>query len=192
MKKLLVLVMVLAMASMAAATTSISVEMGWDGVSGSTITASAGATITINFIDNDPIAADAELVGYAGFSNFQVTVSSGAYVSAEFELSGPYSEPPFEFDPWHATFQPVASSVVSGDGFVVTLNGLYASPPSGPPTPTEGVMASVTLTVVGNGTVTVTGGNFDAVTDLGTLNIIPEPITVALLALGGLFIRRRK
>ena len=190
MKKLLVLVMVLAMASMAAA--AISVEMVWDGVAGDTVTASAGASLTINFIDNDPIAADEELVGFAGFLNFQVTVSSGVYGSAEFEMSGPYSEPPFEFDPWNTDFQPVATSVVSGDGFIVTINGVYARPPSGPPTPTDGLMASVCFTVVGNGTVTVSGGNFDGETDLGTLNIVPEPITVALLALGGLFIRRRK
>ena len=187
MKKLLVLVMVLAMASMAAA--AISVEMVWDGVTGSTVTASAGASLTINFIDNDPVAADAELVGYAGFSNFQVTVSSGVYVSTSFTMEGPYMP---TLSPWNTNFPPVVSSAVSGDGFIVTLNGLYASPPLGPPDPESGIMASVTLTVVGNGTVEVTGGNFDAVTDLGTLNIVPEPITVALLALGGLFIRRRK
>ena len=192
MKKLLVLVMVLAIAATAAATTSISVEMGWEGVTGNTISATAGASVTINFIDNATVAADAELVGYAGFSNFQVTVSSGTYVSAEFQLTNVYGNTGEGYT-WNSNFPPIVSSAVSGDGFIVTLNGLYASPLMemiGPPE--NGVIASVTLTVVGNGTVTVTGGNFDAVTDLGTLDIIPEPITVALLALGGLFIRRRK
>ena len=38
-----------------------------------------------------------------------------------------------------------------------------------------------------NGVITLTGN-----AELGTINIVPEPMTMALLGLGGLFIRRRR
>jgi len=56
------------------------------------------------------------------------------------------------------------------------------------------VTVGTMIDISGAGTMYFQFGDFSAVTQIGsaTMEVVPEPMTIALLSLGGLFIRRRK
>ena len=77
------------------------------------------------------------------------------------------------------------------DGFEVTVDD---TDPEVMPNITVGVIFEVTLHCEGAGDVAIAlyDSDFASVLDSMTIHQIPEPMTVALLGLGGLFLRRRK
>jgi len=169
MKKLLVLALVLSMASMANATLTMDLSS----------TAAIG-DVTLS------ISGD----GADGVGTFYLGIVSGGGASlgigsAVVDYTGNASG---------ISFEPVESGVSAMLGLAdamanIQLNG---NPPVGQTNPPlSGLLVhGVTVTISGNATVQLYDGdgNLKAAQDVTT----PEPITVGLLGLGAMFLRRRK
>lgn len=165
MKKLLILVLVLGLTSSASALiTSLGgpTEVMYDG------------SVTINVIsDTDYVA----WFGYIGFDPAEVGVSACVATSN------------------------------AGDDSIVTLNpygwtGYYEIEAGDQTEPYDSVLAGVQfeITVMGGGlakvgsvyTIDLYDSNWTTPHDTVQVTVIPEPMTVALLGLGGLFLLRRR
>lgn len=184
MKKVLVTLLVLGLASAANAGLSLS-------VSGPTDAMNVGDTVSLSIVGADPVpGSDAPWVfvqGAAAGINGGTLVYGGslsAYQDAESVAAD--------------LGQDVASMLadLAALGFPGLSDLSFATLADGsiPPAPLTGTLVDgITLTALqlGEATVTLLNGDFSTA-DSVAVNVIPEPMTIALLGLGGLFLRRRK
>jgi hypothetical protein len=182
MKKLLVLTLVLGMASLAGATLTLTADGPLELLpSESIVLCLVGDGAEVNFTGfitvEGPGSIDGAEVLYVG--------SLSSYKDAE-DLAPDFGMPgAAEVIEMFAGFLGLPLTDVSGwelvDGAI-------------PPAPTAGLLISGILFHCegeGDAIVTVWDANF-GVMDQITIKQIPEPMTMALLGLGGLFLRRRK
>lgn len=169
MKRLLVLTMVLAVVSVASATVGLDVYV--NGTIGSTV--NPGDIVTLQFTDT-PAAAFSGVsailidVDYGDFTSYWVlpggfmNTLAQANVGDGFTVTGSYSG----FNLWNP-----------GDGIIfTTIFGV----------PTDITAGGINITLGG-------AINVQAIAGFSTtLEVVPEPMTMALLGLGGLFLRRRR
>ena len=173
MKKLMVLMLVLAISPLASAVVTISLEG-----EGTSILATPGTTVRIN-IDADGllIAMDA-LLGVSGGD-----IISGAMSKADAASYG--WDPGLSFDPLGlGTASVEIGGGTFGDSTIGTTGYIDIAFTGG----TQLVSLSAGQSF---------GGSMDTgfgvpTFSQGVVTIVPEPMTLALLGLGGLFLRRRK
>lgn len=171
MKKLLVLALVLAVASLASAAISWDVADNGDGSyavslnsQGSQVTA---VRISVMMSDNTGSALSEFTSPFPALGD-NLLAQPGPYAVAGISYSRP--------DP---TFAPIADGSVfsfnyvgnAGDVIALSSNGNFVS---------------------GDLYVATTTDNVSLTGELGSITIVPEPMTIGLLGLGGLFLRRRK
>jgi len=162
MKKLLILALVLGMTSAASAALSLGGVINGDILEGTT------GIVTVESDDMEP------WMGYIEFDHLVVGVSD--VVATSNAGSDSYVTP----DPlgWVGYYEIQAAdmsepydSVQPGIQFNISVIGA-----------TEGDVYTITLLA----------GDWATVLDTGTVTVIPEPMTIALLGLGGLFLLRRR
>ncbi|MFC1675652.1 PEP-CTERM sorting domain-containing protein [Planctomycetota bacterium] len=204
MKNLLMIVLVLALAATASATVSMNVYNVSDGdaVLSNGDTIAIGNVIRVAISDTDP---NVPAVGSAGFADFKVNVTAGTFnTGSDVWALGLYSGDPFYVSPWATTPLPASLiGLVIGGGFDAKIDAIFAATPFAPPFP--GDMVSFTFTATAETTIDPYYGQYNgdgvnnpAIAGAGdafgvvNLTLVPEPMTIALLGLGGLFLRRRK
>ena len=162
MKKLLTLCLVLAIASLAAAVPSLDFKTE----------AVVGETITVSLVDDGGLARN---------------ISTGVFLQVS---SGDYVEGTFDAVPSFFGLSPSIAQV--GPGIEVSGPGTYLNTPTLP----GNIVFTFDFdtTEVGIITLNVVGlyNNAGASELSGEINVIPEPMTILLLGMGGLFLRRRK
>lgn len=169
MKKLLVLMLVLGMASMATAGLSFAT---------SSATILVGGTTTVGLTTDVAVAGGSltNIVGYYAGSVASLSVAGGAAVTPGMDTVNAQAAP------YVGYFQTIMGTTTAG-GFLLddeivsaTLTGLSAG--------------TYTIYVYDGASWTSPPGPTGSFTL--TVNAIPEPMTIGLLGLGGLFLRRRK
>ncbi|MHB9071133.1 MAG: PEP-CTERM sorting domain-containing protein [Sedimentisphaerales bacterium] len=171
MKKMLTLVLVLAVASLASANFAIV-----DGSGNSSVNVAGPGTTTLylKYIGADLMMFDVELNADAGATLGNVVILSGAgagYAGTSIPgITGKQVEVVDGFD--NGTMFATGTTLASFD-----------------------VTYTATTIVSGYDYMSVTAG-FAPLNDASvsgfTVNVIPEPVTMALLGIGGLFLRRKK
>ena len=191
MKKLLILLVILGTASWANAAR---VDFYYDGSRG-TATATPGSTVTIEFIAESMLAANFNVGAVTVSPNITVfqgefnpkyteNVSVGELKDGTvnnivlFGLSASTEDPPAAGE-WLYRFDIILPSDLSNTNPVVINDWAGANPFGGTPFPVA--------TVIDAG---ATGSG--SVSDVGSLTITPEPMTIVLLGLGGLVLLRKR
>lgn len=174
MKKLLILMLVLCMASAANATL--------------TLVSSAGTTILTGTTTMIGINTDVGLAG-GGMQGHVVVDEADASMGSWTGGGGTIYYPPSIVDTAGSVYT-YYYGAASGYGDMWLIFGVAPTPALGG----TGILADFEFGCDGIGDVTITLWNSDltAVLDTITITQIPEPMTIALLGLGGLFLRRRK
>ena len=173
MKKLLVLMLVLGMASLANAALVLSIYV--DGVeAGSAASVDIGDTITIDVYSNEEGSYDAylamssglEYADWAGITMYDLT--PGVSIAANTYYAGALAG----FDTY----------LLNNSTFDIENQ------------PAAGIAFSLSFLGVAEGTVDVKLDHdvWGSTVDTLAVTVIPEPMTLALLGLGGLFLRRKK
>ena len=187
MKRILILLLVVGLTSV------VSAGVGMDIYVNNVLTGDGGA-VTVGDTVKVVITATAPLAYAAGggFAEFNIDVSAGTYNSdAVLTELGPYAP---TFSPWEQSLPaPTLIWTADGSGGGLKINALPSSL-AGPAT--AGDMAWFTFTATGGTTIDPDYGSFDQVfhsdAAFDGVTLVPEPMTIALLGLGGLFLRRRK
>jgi hypothetical protein len=166
MKKFMVLALVMAMVSLANAGASVEVI----DVDGGELL--PGDVVTINWLENGAFAG--------GFANFKMAVEAGTYAPDSLKL--PVAGGLFD----------TMAVAAQGDGFAVAGGISYVFVGA----PADDIMMTLQFVAPAPGTyaIDITGG-YAAANAAGlstTFEVVPEPMTLGLLSLGGLFLRRRK
>jgi hypothetical protein len=179
MKKLLVLLTVLAMASAASASMSI--------VAPSQVMNSEQFAIGVDVVGESALITDVLVVA----GNASLVDASGVGLAAIKPGVDPYFDD-FSSDPNFLQF--------ASDLGITNVKALYyyefvdvAVPPA---VLADGALVSNILVTAGAGSDDVVIGLLDAangvIRSTANVQVVPEPMTIALLGLGGLFLRRRK
>lgn len=198
MKKLLILMLVLGMTSLAGADLIFTIDdvcqpdeitLCWTGIG-------PGQPYPDEVVLGLQLAAGQNILAY------QITYTL-SNEQAEFVLPAPGSPPQYGIDfPW-ASVAPGKVNAYDGEGIMswveIAADNLF-TPVAGPLDLMDGLIlhcldpTPVTMTVVVSARTEIDGSVIPVDTVLHTLSIVqvPEPMTLALLGLGGLLLRRRK
>jgi hypothetical protein len=181
MKKVLVTLLVLGLASAANAGLTL-------GVSGNTTDMMPGDTATLSIVGADPVpASDAPWIMVQGDA---VGIDGGTLLYPG-SLSSYQDAEAVAVDAGVSLPELLASM---GFENLMDLSFAVFADGSATPAPLTGTLVDgITLTalVEGEAIVSLLNGDFTTA-DSFTATVIPEPMTIALLGLGGLFLRRRK
>jgi hypothetical protein len=172
MKKLLVLMLVLGLCSTAnAMLTAIQIDVGGSHV-GASVSVVTGGTISLQIYSGNTDAG----LGYLALQNNSLYSLANPVVTTNAGDQGGYVGPT------------VYTALPSDQTYELTVSRTFSG------TITPGTMFTVNF-VAGSATGIVGVDLYDEELtqyDTTNINIVPEPITITLLGLGGLFLRRRK
>jgi hypothetical protein len=179
MKKLLVLMLVLGIASLANAA---AINVLGDSSVGVGVTKTYTITISGSIPDNGLISFDVEVHG----SNAKATMSSWTIISTGrntlLDYVGDLISTPPDYGKEVVAAQDSGTTAIGSTLLSFDLTGV-----------TTGTI-DLTTEEIAFFTVTAGGGWNDLHPDMGSMQvtIVPEPMTLVLLGLGGLFLRRRR
>jgi hypothetical protein len=176
MKKVLVVALVLAVASLANA--SIVYQINGTNYTGGAVFAAAQGAVTVSLYNTAQDALAPDLGGIIAAGGTTGFTGSTVYGS---NLAGTWSVIPLGF------LQPADS----GASYAGYIDAISNDVPGVTPT-LAGKLFDFTLFVTGTTTVQMLDANFGAKGEALTLNVVPEPMTMTLLGLGGLLLRRKK
>jgi len=176
MKKLLVVMLVLSMASMANAALWITVNGGTDD-----ITISPSDTVAISIWGD----------GTSDQSEYMLGIDNANPLAGTFNLDSAVIL--YTGSDAYINFTEAEFALIYSPGVAIGLNDVPT--PGNPKAPLNGELVStIILHCDGEGLVILDllNPDWDVVLDSVSITQLPEPITLSLLGLGGLFLRRRK
>jgi len=172
MKKLLVLVMVLAMASFASAALTLT-------ISGPTELAyGAQGTYTVSYSGDSLSGVDMDIVSNAGTQAGMWNISGGVLLAT----------------PRVTSYDWTAKNTSTGNYEITMFNeftGALTSPLFSFVFTAPAAGTSATISTIDNGSFLLNMDSASFNPPSMQVSLVPEPVTIALLGLGGLFLRRR-